>query len=259
MKKTLILMVITVLIPGFTLGCQELDGVQGSGKLQSQDYDFSDFNKLEISNAFEIEILPSDSYSVDIIADDNILEYVNIATSGDTLKIGLEPVTLLWPITLEAKVTMPELLQLVLVEAARGTISKFHLPENLVIYLSGASTLELTDISGDNIKINVTEAGYVTGDIQADDIELNLDKASSVRLEGLANNMIVNADGASRTELSDFRVNHANIALSGASIGTINVDGRLDATLNDASKLSYFGEPTMGTISTSGASTLSWK
>jgi hypothetical protein len=50
-----------------------------------------------------------------------------------------------------------------------------------------------------------------------------------------------------------------NVNFSGASTGTINLSGKLDANLSGASKLSYIGEPTMGTINTSGGSTLSKK
>ena len=54
-------------------------------------------------------------------------------------------------------------------------------------------------------------------------------------------------------------VNNADVRLSGATSGTVNLNGRLDADLSGASKLSYLGEPTMGNINTSGASTLSKK
>ena len=56
-----------------------------------------------------------------------------------------------------------------------------------------------------------------------------------------------------------FMVNNADIRFSGASTGTVNLDGRLDADLDGASKLEYIGEPTMGTVNTSGASKLSKK
>jgi len=78
-------------------------------------------------------------------------------------------------------------------------------------------------------------------------------------LDGSANDMVASVSGASRLNLDDFTVNNADVSFSGASSGTINLDGRLDADLSGASRLSYIGEPTMGTINTSGASTLSKK
>ncbi len=65
--------------------------------------------------------------------------------------------------------------------------------------------------------------------------------------------------GASRFNLGGFIVNNADVTLNGASTGTVNLSGRLDANVSGASRLSYIGEPTMGTINTSGASTISKK
>jgi hypothetical protein len=71
--------------------------------------------------------------------------------------------------------------------------------------------------------------------------------------------MVADVSGASSLKLDDFTVGNANVDFSGASSGTINLDGRLDADLSGASRLWYIGEPTMGTIDTSGASTISPK
>jgi hypothetical protein len=71
--------------------------------------------------------------------------------------------------------------------------------------------------------------------------------------------MVANVDGASHLNLDDFTVNNANVSLSGASSGTINLSGRLDADLSGASTLWYIGEPTMGTINVADSSELSEK
>jgi hypothetical protein len=69
--------------------------------------------------------------------------------------------------------------------------------------------------------------------------------------------MVANVDGAGRFNLKDFTVNDAHVHLSGASSGTINLNGKLDADLSGVSKLSCVGEPEMGDINTSGKSTVS--
>ena len=78
-------------------------------------------------------------------------------------------------------------------------------------------------------------------------------------LEGSASDIAVDASGASRVKLSGFPIHNADISLSGASTGTINLSGRLDADLSGASKLEYIGEPTLGTMNIAGASTLNKK
>jgi hypothetical protein len=211
----------------------------GSGNLETEGYAFTNFTKVEISSAFEFEIKQSSSYSINVTADDNVIDRVQVSQDGQTLKIGLGRVSLLWPLTLKASVTMPQLGDLAISGASRGTVSDFTSTEDVDITVSGASK--------------------VTGNITAGNVEFDISGASSIQLEGFANDMVASVSGASRLNLDTFIVNNADVNFSGASSGTINLNGRLDANISGASRLWYIGEPTMGTINTSGASTISKK
>jgi len=256
--RKLAIIIAVLLTPGLLVGCQG-GVVKGSGNLKTENYNFSDFTRVDVSSAFEVEIAQSGSYSISITADDNLFEYIQVTKEGETLKIGLKTLTTLGPATLEAKVTMPKLRGLDLSGATGGTVSGFSSTENLDIDVSRASSVDLVGMSAGDVKFDVSGASKVTGDIIAGDTDFDIDGASTVQLEGSAGDMVVEAGGASRVKLSGFTVNNANINLSGASTGTVNLDGRLDANLSGASKLEYIGEPTLGTMNITGASTLNKK
>ncbi|MGB6873146.1 MAG: head GIN domain-containing protein [Dehalococcoidia bacterium] len=235
-------------------------GLIGSGNLDTEEYAFTNFTKVEISTAFEFEIKQSSSYSINVTADDNVMDYVQVSQDGQTLKIRLGPRRLLGSVTLRASVTMPQLSDLTVSGASRGTVSDFTSTEDLNITVSGASRGDIYDLSStEDVNIKVSGASRVTGDITAGNVEFDISGASTVQLEGSANDMVASVSGASRLNLDAFIVNNANVNFSGASSGTVNLNGRLDADLSGASKLWYIGEPTMGTINTSGASTVSKK
>jgi len=244
MNKTIIIVIAIVVVVAAISTVVALRGwpgsLVGSGNLETEEYAFTDFTEVEIGSAFEFEIEQSSSYSISVTADDNIMDYIRVSQVGQTLKIGL---ALFHPIgghvTLRASVTMPELLGLTASGASRGDISGFSSTEDLEIKVSGASR--------------------VNGDITAGNVEFGISGASTIQLEGSANNMDATASGASHLNLDDFIVNDADINFSGASSGTVNLNGRLDANLSGASNLRYIGEPTMGDINTSGASTVSKK
>jgi hypothetical protein len=160
---------------------------------------------------------------------------------------------------LKAKVTIPQLRGLEFSGATRGTVSGFNSTENLDIQVSGASSLDLVDISAGDVKFEVSGASKVTGNIAATDTDFDISGATTVQLEGSAIDIVVDASGASRAKLAAFLVDNADVTLSGASSCTVNLDGKLDADLSGASELEYIGEPTMGTINTSGGSSLSKK
>lgn len=211
----------------------------GSGNLETEQYAFGNFTRVEISSAFEFEIKQSSSYSINVTADDNVIDYVQVSQNGPTLKIRLGTVPSFRLVTLRASVTIPQLRGLAVSGASRGTVSGFSSAESLNITVSGASR--------------------ITGDMTAGDIGFDVSGASTIQLEGSADNIVAVVSGASRFNLGDFAVNDVDVDISGASTGTVNLNGRLDANVSGASTLLYIGEPAMGTINVSGASTLTRK
>jgi len=242
MKKAIIIIAVVVVVAAI---CTSLilwgwpGALVGSGHLKTVNYAYANFTRVEISSAFEFEVRQSSSYSINVTADDNVINHVQVSKDGQTLEIGLERVSFLRSVTLRVSVTMPDLRGLTVSGASRGTISDFSSTEDLDMLVSGASR--------------------VTGNITAGNVEFDISGASTIQLEGSANDMDANVSGASHFNLDDFTVNNADVNFSGASTGTVNLNGRLDANLSGASRLWYIGEPTMGNINTSGASTLSKK
>ena len=239
MKKAVIIIAVVVAVVAIcaVLIVKVWPGVLiGSGNLETEQYAFNNFTRVEISSAFEFEVRQSGSYSINVTADDNVMDYVRVSQDGQTLKIRLETVPILRLVTLRASLTLPRLGGLTVSGASRGTVSDLSSTEDLDITVSGASR--------------------VTGDITAGDIEFDISGASTMQLEGSANEMVASVSGASTCNLGDFTVNDADVNVSGASTGTINLNGRLDANVSGASTLLYIGDPIMGTIDVSGASTL---
>ena len=240
MKKAAIIIAVVVVV-GAICAALVLRGwpgvLTGSGNLETKEYAFTNFTRVEVSSAFEFEIKQSSSYSINVTADDNVIDRVQVSQDGQTLKItvGGAP-TIFRSVTLKASVTMPELGGLAVSGACSGTVSNFNSTEAVSIAVSGASR--------------------VTGDITAADIEFDISGASTVQLEGSADDMVAVVSGACTFNLGDFTVNNADVNISGASTGTINLDGRLDANVSGVSTLLYIGDPTMGTIDVSGYSTL---
>lgn len=67
----------------------------------------------------------------------------------------------------------------------------------------------------------------------------------------------IDLSGGSTLNLSDFIVETAEVDLSSASEATLNVQERIDPVeVSGASRLRYLGDPSLGDVSTSGASTV---
>ena len=210
------------------------------GNLKTEEMEFSGFTAVEVGEAFEVSITQSSSYSVIITADEKIFDNIEVTQTENKLKIGLEPGSYADGLFRKAEITMPELDELILSGATRGTAEGFSTSNPFILALSGASSLQMTDM-------NVGDA------------EIALSGASTLNAKGTAIDLVSIVSGASNMDLSNFPVENANVNLSGASRATINLEGTLDADISGASNLQYIGDPTMGDVNTSGGSTIEKK
>jgi hypothetical protein len=190
--------------------------VTGSGKLITEDKEFSNFEVVNAEKGFNVEITQSTSYSVSITADENVINKIQVTKTGNTLNIGLKPGSYI-SVILRAKITMPDLDELELSGGSHGTVQGFYNLDTIVLDLSGGS---------------------------------------SVEMEGSADDLILDASSGSHLKLGDFSVDQAEIELSGGSSGVVNVNGTLDADLSGGSNLEYIGDPELGNIEKSGGSSL---
>lgn len=258
MKKAVMLMVAVLLLSCLAAGCY--GAIRGSGNLETREFNHSNFTRIEVGTAFEVEVVRSDSFSISITMDDNLFDYLNVSKSGETLEIRLKSGYGYISHTAIAEITMPELRKLDFSGATDGTVSGFSSAQDLAVGLSGASSLDMVDMAAGDVDFGLSGASHLTGGMTADgDVRFDISGASSVILSGSADDLDADVSGASRLALDDFPVNNASIELSGASNGTVNLDGTLNADLSGASHLYYIGEPTLGELKTSGASSISKK
>lgn len=261
MKKKLIAgvaLVMMVAIAASLGGCIEVNRVVGSPDIGTKYYDFQDFKQVEVSNAFEVEIDRADTYQVNVTLNENLFEHLDISVSGDTLRIRMKPYVSFIHTTQKAAISMPDLRNLKLSGATRGTVTGFHEIGAVGLTVSGASHLVINDfITEDSAQINVSGASRITGSMETIDGNFEISGASSLDLTGSGSDVSLDVSGASRARLTKFYMVDAAVNVSGASEANVEVSGRLDLNVSGASRLTYGGDPGLGRVEVSGASTLS--
>jgi hypothetical protein len=212
--------------------------ILGSGNRVTVEKDLTGFSKVEATSAFQVDITRSEDYRVVITVDEKVEPYLDVTVQGDTLRISLQPgLTLAGAaLPLSAKVSMPRLTGLELSGASGTTIGGFKSEDRLDVHLSGASRLN--------------------GAIETGDVRFQVSGASAITLSGKGQKLALEASGASQGNLERFAVSDAAVELSGASQATVNVSGRLDVDASGASALRYTGSPTLGSIQSSGSSSI---
>ena len=230
--------------------------VTASGPVVSKDYRITDFTGVDSGAIFQLEIMPSSTYAVSVTSNENLFDYIEVTRSGSTLKLELRNgVSFTGPMTLKAKVAMPELRGLSLSGASRATANGFKSNQDFRLVISGASRLDM-DMETGKFIADISGAGKASGSLKAGDSQMRLSGAATLELEGAAANTVIDGSGASSASLSDFKAGDARITLSGGSRASITVDGKLDVNLSGGSTLHYSGNPTLGRVDVTGGSTL---
>jgi hypothetical protein len=217
--------------------CQNIS-LTGSGTVVTEEKTFSDFDKIDVSHGFKVDVSLGDTYRVVIRADDNVMEHVDVSKNGDTLKIGLKPRRSyqLKNTTLEAEVTMPALAGLDLSSGSHVNIAGLQ--------------------SAEDFDVNLSSGSHLRGDLEAGNADFDISGGSHLTLSGSAQDLKLDASGGGQIDLSDFPVVDANVEVSGGGGAIVNVSGRLDADASGGSHVTYVGNPTLGDIDTSGGASV---
>ena len=217
--------------------------------------DFNDFANIEVDCAIRVEVTQSDKYCVSIWASQALQDYVSAIKSGHTLKLSLKSQSFSARPIVTAKITMPQISKLRLGGATNATVRGFDSKESINLNLSASSTLEV-ETSARTMKCEISGASRLTGKVQVADVDFVLSGASRIVLNGSAENVTLSAWGASKAEMGDLTLRDAEVNLKGASEAIINAIGKLDIDLSSGSRLTYTGNPTINTVSVTGASSL---
>lgn len=102
MKKIGFLLFLTALVIGISIsgafsfgpGPKDLfnfgsffQGEVGSGNVVTVKHDVADFNKIDVSGVFVVEVTRGDVFSVNVTADDNLIPFIRTEVDGETLSI----------------------------------------------------------------------------------------------------------------------------------------------------------------------------
>jgi hypothetical protein len=277
MKKVIsAILVVILMTSGILFGCRGII-VDGSGNLKTETYELGDFTEIKAANGFQVEITKSNTFSVKVIVDDNVLEHIEITKSGNELRLRTKGNRLFRSVTLKAKITMPDLHNIELSGGSKADVTGFSSSNDLSAELSGGShitgdiktgnaNLSLSGgshvyISGsvNNLDVKCSGGSHITLSGSINDVDVECSGGSHVTLSGSAGDLNLKGSGGSHFRLEDLPADNATINLSGGSHATINVTGTLNAKLSNASEVIYIGQPTMGDIDLSWDSEISNK
>jgi Putative auto-transporter adhesin, head GIN domain len=260
MKKFIGLGMAVILAAVFVIsltGCSPFYHITGSKDIETRQFDYTGFTKIEVSSAFDVTVTRSDTYSVGVTLNENIFDDLNVSMSGDTLKISLNSFAHFIDVTQKVDITLPELDSLSITGACEAAVTGFQSNGNLALSVTGASGMQLNNLQAADTTIKIIGASHLSGSLTANNADLSVTGVSHITLSGSASTMKLSVLGTSDASLANFVVaGDASVTAEGVSDADIEVHGTLNINLSGVSTLTYGDDPKLGKVSVSGVSNL---
>ncbi len=189
---------------------------------EEKSFDFKNFDKLEMGNAFNINVKQGSDFRIKAKGDSRDIEDLIVKVSSGELKIYYTK----WRIRryrMEIDIEMPTVKEIDFSGATTSFVEGFEDLAALKIDLSGSS----------NATVSAKARLY----------EVDLSGASELDLNGSGKEMEVDLSGASKLNAFDTLVDKATLDVSGASTCRVNVSEKLNIRASGASKVRYRGNP----------------
>lgn len=200
------------------------ESIEGSAKMIEKEFDFKDFDNISITNSFDVTLIQSHKFKVELECNENIEQYLNINKEGKTLNLNMESNKSFNNVTCKATVYMPSLNFVKATGASKINITDFNLEKN-------------------KLKLELLGATKLNGNIVANNLTIDTKGASAVYLTGSAESGSIITAGATKISAKDFAFNELNFKSYGASKVLVHIIDELNAELSGASRLNYYGNP----------------
>jgi hypothetical protein len=193
--------------------------IKGSGILKTETRMVERFTAISVSGAATVEIEQTGQESLELTADDNLLQLYTSEVKDGTLILGVA----------DGK----------LIRNSKGPRFKITVKELRKLKVSGAGSVKATKLDSESLSISMS--GAADGDVA-----------------GRTDSLSITVSGAGSLNAVDLAAKRAKVVVSGAGDVTVNATDELDARVSGAGDIWYVGSPKLQSR-VSGAGTIKQK
>lgn len=251
--KKILLSFITVAL-AFT-GCAY--AIFPSGMIVAQTRGVEGFEGISVANGIQVTIHTGTvTESVEVEADDNVMEYVETFVSKGTLFIKLRDGVIIKP-RASIRVTVTAL-SVGTVAASGGSRIEFEgqtVSPGFAAALSGGSQLAGV-FRTESAALSLSGGALIEGSFNSQTVALSMSGGSRAELNGAMGFLTLDCSGGSITDGFTLVCDEAVLSLSGGSQAYLTIDSSLIIRASGGSSLTYRGEAVIQEQSLSGGSTV---
>ena len=233
-KSIGIIAVFLLFITSFTSGCMLIEGEKGNGNVITEERNVSDFNGIDISNAFEVILKQGNTEDLRVEADENLMKLIITEVKNGILKVYTEK-----------RIRKPKSL-------------KLYITFKEINYIDLSGAVELTGkgkLTFNKLELDGSGASEIDMDLTANKLIIDFSGASEIDLSGKVTKVDIDLSGAAEISAYELETDIMNLDISGAGEAKVFVNEELDVEASGAASERYKGNPNIST-SVSGVSSI---
>jgi len=237
-KNKKIMFIIGILILLFLSGCIT---IQGSGNVKNESRPVSGFTEVILTDSGNLNIKKTDTESLIIEAEDNILPLIETDIANNRLSIGTikntrisstKPINY-WLTVKDIKTLMvsgsgkAEALNVSIKDVAiigSGKVILSSNADNLDVLIAGSGDAEIRDINVENLKVIISGSGKVI-------------------IAGKSNSQNILMSGSGKYDAEKLDSKSARIYITDSGTATVNVTDSIYASISGSGQVKYIGNP----------------
>ena len=221
-----------LLIATFLSGCiisaepEGFEEIRGSGILETQTADVSDFTGVSMAIPGELSITQGDTETLTISAQPNLLPYIDIFVDNGLLRIETEDDINIQPTrTIQIELAVRSLDEIIFAGDGLVTVDTL-VSTNLEVNLAGSGDIEINQLTSVLLETSLAGSGdlFYSGIVEGQDIVLA---------------------GSGDIEARTLESKNVNIEIAGSGSAVLNVSDELTALIVGSGSVRYLGSPTV--------------
>lgn len=217
-------LLLSLLLLPFLTGC---DVVNGNGHVSKEERTIEAFTELDVQGSMDVTVSKGNSTSARIEAEDNLLEYIELHSEGNKLKVKFRD---------NSSIRSHKPIR---VHITTNTLEEANMSG------SGNLTLDGLFTSEQKIGLSVSGSGNIRGNINAPEVDINVSGSGNITLKGETRDVDIDVAGSGNCRVDELLAETAKINIAGSGDVRVYASRSLKANLVGSGSVRYKGEPSI--------------
>jgi len=232
MKSNKLFSILAVILTSLSLtACQLpfITVIRGSGNLISETREVSSFSKIRLEGAGRLFITQGTDVSLEIEAEDNIIDELTSEVEDNTLVLGYQDK--FWSTS---------------VIPTNGITYTLTVTDLTDITFNGAGDLELDSLETSSLDVKINGVGQINIDaLTAESLSVHIAGTGTISIGGKVSSQDITIDGAGNYQAGDLETDTTSIEINGIGNATVWAMDTLEINIDGGGTLNYYGTPSV--------------